>query len=133
MGIFEKKKENALSGDSAAGSKTYIQEGICFVGDFFCEEPIEILGTVEGRIESTVDVHIAKGGLQQGSMEVENLYVDGTVDSEIVCRNTASFSMGSTFKGEVTTVNIEANRGSNFSGKLNLVSPDVNAGAKKKK
>lgn len=126
MGIFDKKKEESLGNESfePVFKGTYIEKDIKFVGDFVTEEPIELLGTVEGSIKSTENVHIAASGSQKGSMQVQNLYCDGSVDSNVICKNTASFSTGSVFTGEVTTVNIEASRGSQFKGKLNLVQPE---------
>lgn len=130
MGIFDKKKEESLANETLEPvfKGTYIEKDIKFVGDFTTEEPLEIVGSVEGNIKSTENVHVATTGIQKGSMDVQNLYCDGYVESNVKCKNTASFSSGSSFVGEVTTVNIEASRGSNFKGKLNLVDPEeVNA------
>ena len=122
MSIFEKKKTEIIAEpERPVFNGTVIEEGMTFVGEFDSDEVIKILGTVEGHIKTSQNVYVAKTGLHKGSMEVTNMDVDGTVDADVFCKNTASFSVGSTFTGELTTVNFEASRGSNFRGKLNLI------------
>ena len=126
MSILDKKKEDdPLFGPiEKVYEGTRIEEGITCVGNFECDECIDILGKVEGDVICTKDVHVAKTGFQKGKMEAANVEIEGNVDADIFCKNLATFGVGSVFTGELTTVNFGANRGSLFKGKLNLIDAD---------
>ena len=121
MGLFGKKKEEA---PAAATKKepegTVIGEGITFVGTFTTDELIDIRGKVEGEIISPTVVHVAKTGKHEGTMDVEFLTVDGTIDSDIHCRNTITLNDDCDAYGTLTTPNLDALHGSNFHGELIL-------------
>ena len=121
MGLFGKKKETVpevVTKKEPEG--TIIGEGITFVGTFTTDELIDIRGKVEGEIISPTVVHVAKTGKHEGTMDVEYLTVDGTIDSDIHCRNTITLNDDCDAYGTLTTPNLDALHGSNFHGELIL-------------
>ena len=121
MGLFGKKKEEAPAAVTKKEPEgTVIGEGITFVGTFTTDELIDIRGKVEGEIISPTVVHVAKTGKHEGTMDVEFLTVDGTIDSDIHCRNTITLNDDCDAYGTLTTPNLDALHGSNFHGELIL-------------
>ena len=121
MGLFGKKKEEAPAAVTKKEPEgTVIGEGITFVGTFTTDELIDIRGKVEGEIISPTVVHVAKTGKHEGTMDVEYLTVDGTIDSDIHCRNTITLNDDCDAYGTLTTPNLDALHGSNFHGELIL-------------
>lgn len=121
MGLFGKKKETVSETVVKKEPEgTIIGEGITFVGTFTTDELIDIRGKVEGEIISPTVVHVAKTGKHEGTMDVEYLTVDGTIDSDIHCRNTITLNDDCDAYGTLTTPNLDALHGSNFHGELIL-------------
>lgn len=130
MGLFGKKAEPEITTvkeieevkpvKESRPEGTVIAEGLTFVGDFVTDENMDIRGSVRGNIQSTVDVHISKTGYQKGDFSSRNLFSDGTVDADAVCKDTASFSSTASFTGTLLTANFDSARGSSFSGSLNI-------------
>ncbi len=122
MGLFGSKKVEVpvVEKNISAPEGTVIGQGITFVGQFTTDELIDIRGKVEGEIISPVEVLVSKTGKHEGTMDVEYLTVDGTIDSDIHCRNTVTLRDDCQVFGTVTTPKLDARDGSNFHGRLNL-------------
>ena len=120
MALFAKKTDEQVAVKKAHSVGTVIGEGIEFVGDFQTEEVFDIRGSVQGSIKSPAEVIVSKNGVHHGTMDVEYLTVDGTVDSEIYCKNTTTLNSDCQVTGTLHTVNLDAHNGSNFTGKLFL-------------
>ncbi len=123
MGLFGKKKtqvETPKAVEQKKEEKTVIGQGITFVGTFTTDELIDIRGKVEGKIISPKEVLVSKTGKHEGTMDVEYLTVDGTIDSEIYCRNTITLRDDCDAYGTLKTPKLNAEKGSNFHGELIL-------------
>lgn len=125
MGLFGNKKSEAPAVTLVPEKKpvqegTVIGQGITFVGTFTTDELIDIRGKVEGEIISPKKVLVSKTGKHEGTMDVEYLTVDGTIDSEIHCRNTVTLRDDCQVFGTVKTPRLDAQDGSNFHGELIL-------------
>lgn len=125
MGLFGNKKSEAPAVTLVPEKKpiqegTVIGQGITFVGTFTTDELIDIRGKVEGEIISPKEVLVSKTGKHEGTMDVEYLTVDGTIDSEIHCRNTVTLRDDCQVFGTVETPRLDAQDGSNFHGELIL-------------
>lgn len=124
MGLFGTKKTEvnqvSVEKNQPAPEGTVIGEGITFVGTFTADELIDIRGKVEGEIISPVEVLVSKTGKHEGTMDVEYLTVDGTIDSDIHCRNTVTLRDDCQVFGTMYTPRLNAQDGSNFHGTLNL-------------
>lgn len=125
MGLFGKKTEapaQVLEPEKKQPVQegTIIGQGITFVGTFTADELIDIRGKVEGEIISPKEVLVSKTGKHEGTMDVEYLTVDGTIDSEIHCRNTVTLRDDCQVFGTVETPRLNAQDGSNFHGELIL-------------
>ncbi len=128
MGLFGKKEAVTPQADTSQSSfsgnnGTIIAEGMTFEGEFFTEEQMDIRGNVKGKINSTVDTHIAKTGVHEGIMNVKSLHLDGKVNSEVVCADVAALGPCAEFRGSLSTKFFEAEHGSDFEGSLTLRSP----------
>lgn len=126
MGLFGSKKTEAEVAavvpekEPSVQEGTVIGQGITFVGTFTADELIDIRGKVEGEIVSPKEVLVSKTGKHEGIMDVEYLTVDGTIDSEIHCRNTVTLRDDCQVFGTVETPRLDAQHGSNFHGELIL-------------
>ena len=126
MGLFGNKKTEAPASAFVPEKKQVVQEGtvigqgITFVGTFTADELIDIRGKVEGEIISPKEVLVSKTGKHEGTMDVEYLTVDGTIDSEIHCRNTVTLRDDCQVFGTVETPRLNAQNGSTFHGELIL-------------
>ena len=126
MGLFGNKKTESPAIAFVPEKKQVVQEGtvigqgITFVGTFTADELIDIRGKVEGEIISPKEVLVSKTGKHEGTMDVEYLTVDGTIDSEIHCRNTVTLRDDCQVFGTVETPRLNAQDGSNFHGELIL-------------
>ena len=124
MGLFGSKEEKPQQAASVAEKKaaegTVICEGMTFVGDFETDEQMDIKGIVRGEIVSSVDTHICETGLHMGNIFTNTLHCDGKMESEVECKDLASLSETSEFKGVLRTANVDLAHGSTFMGTLTL-------------
>ena len=130
MGLFGKKEETPVVVEETPVVEevvlpvkhegTVIAEGVTFVGDFFTEEQMDIVGAVRGNIKSTVDTHIAKTGKHIGKIDTNSLHTDGVMESDVICADLAALSETAVFTGTLLTANFDASHGSNFNGTLSI-------------
>ena len=132
MGLFGKKEteipvvmEPVVEEKKIEG--TVIAEGITFVGDFDTHETLELKGTIKGNIVSPDYVHIDATGFHKGNIEANVVEIDGTVDSDINCKDTTKLNKTAKVVGNLHTANIDAAHGSEFNGKLDLKHAAVKA------
>ena len=100
---------------------TTIAKDVTLVGDFVTQDTIELKGTVRGNIISGAKVHVAQGGMLQGSAKATDITVDGTVDGNVTISNTSEISDTGSLEGSLETKTFITCNGSHFDGKLKIV------------
>lgn len=126
--MFGKKKEQPViqevveqKAPEISANKTVIGCGITMEGTFEGTDPIEVNGTIKGTVLSESEVYVAKSGQLFGNGRINVLNVDGKVDGNFECRESATFNAGGKMKGKLSTKNLVTAAGSGFAGELAII------------
>jgi cytoskeletal protein CcmA (bactofilin family) len=80
--------------------------------------------TVEGRVEGTValDSHmtVAEEGTVVAELEVDALTIEGTLDGDVVARETVQLRSGSQVTGNIRAPRINIEEGALFKGNIDM-------------
>ncbi|MDO5331283.1 MAG: polymer-forming cytoskeletal protein [Bacillota bacterium] len=119
--MFGKKKEEVVVETPVKANATIIGDGVEFKGNFTTSDPIYIYGKLEGDVESTNQVFVAKSGVMCGNGVMQVLEVEGNVDGDLKCLEVAKIAESGKLSGSLATARLQTEDGSTFDGKLSML------------
>jgi cytoskeletal protein CcmA (bactofilin family) len=117
----EDRASPPLTGTEAEGI-VVIGRGTHIIGDLFDCSMIEIQGTVEGRISTTMLV-IREGGTVNGEVHADAAEIHGRLDGHVAVTNTLDVRSTGCVAGEVTYGKLAVAMGGNVFGNINITKP----------
>jgi cytoskeletal protein CcmA (bactofilin family) len=121
-----------MSEGSCDNSVTVIGVGARFKGDLTLEGPAQILGVIEGQINSSGQVTVGSGASCQARVEAATIIVDGNVAGDLIARERLQLTNKAIVNGDISAAALVVADGATFIGHV-AVGPEAVAAAQKKK
>lgn len=99
---------------------TVIARDAKFKGELILDQAAKIYGSVEGRVVSGGEVHIAEGAMCKATVEARSVIVDGSVEGDVLARERLSLSGKARVKGDITAAAIIVAEGATYTGQCRV-------------
>jgi cytoskeletal protein CcmA (bactofilin family) len=109
-------------------SVTIIARDAKFKGELVLDQAAKIFGSVEGRIVSGGEVHVAEGAVCKSTVEARSVIVDGVVEGDVIARERLSLSGKARVKGDINAAAIIVAEGATYSGQCRVGPQATKAG-----
>jgi cytoskeletal protein CcmA (bactofilin family) len=96
------------------GEKTFIK------GTIQAKENLQVLGRIEGTIESTGDVDVGESGFVEATIRGSSVIVSGHVQGTIDATSLFRLHGNGTLSGEVKSPRIQIEEGTFFQGRIDM-------------
>lgn len=107
---------------------TVIARDAKFKGELVLDQAARVFGSVEGRIVSGGEVHIAEGAICKATVEARSVIVDGTVEGDVIARERLSLSGKARVKGDINAAAIIVAEGATYTGQCRVGPQAAKAG-----
>jgi cytoskeletal protein CcmA (bactofilin family) len=97
-----------------------IGSGITINGRLSGDEDVTVEGRVEGTVALESHLQVAKDGTVVAEIDVDSITVDGTLDGDIVARDTVQLSEGCQVTGNIRAPRINIEEGARFKGNIDM-------------
>lgn len=91
-------------------------------GDLHHDGPAQVLGGFEGKIYATGQVHIAQSAVCRGTIEAEQVIVDGDVEGDITARQRLQLTATARVVGDLVARTLIVEEGASFVGNCRVSS-----------
>jgi cytoskeletal protein CcmA (bactofilin family) len=78
---------------------------------------IKIYGKINGSIKVDGDVFVGETGVVLGKVEAKNLFLEGSVEGDVHCKNALKLSSSAKLSGDAYVKNFSSEEGCLFAGK----------------
>lgn len=111
--MFSEKKEknNAVLG---ASGQNIISKTTTITGDFKSDSDIRIEGTIDGNVETSKKVVIAKTGLVTGTLTAKEAYVEGKFSGKLELSELLTLKSSAVVEGDVQIAKLAVEPGATF-------------------
>ena len=96
------------------GEKTFIK------GSIQAKENLNVLGRVEGTIESSGDISVGESGFVEATIRGNAVMISGHVQGTVEATNLFCLHRTGTLSGEVKSPRIQIEEGSIFQGRIDM-------------
>lgn len=110
---------------------TIIGPGARFKGELTLDGPAQILGTVEGSVQSTNTVTIGNGAECLATVEAATIVVDGNVQGDLIARERLQLTGKANVQGDIAAAALVVAEGAAFTGHV-AVGPEAIAALSKR-
>ncbi|MBS0198381.1 MAG: polymer-forming cytoskeletal protein [Planctomycetes bacterium] len=111
---------------------TTIGPGARFKGELTLEGPAQILGCIEGSIESNGQVTIGNGANCNATVEAGTIIVDGSVQGDLIAKERLQLTGKANVQGDISAAALVVAEGATFVGHV-AVGPEAVAAAQSKR
>jgi cytoskeletal protein CcmA (bactofilin family) len=98
--------------------ETRLDATATFKGQVTTEEDLVVEGTLEGIIQSTAQVVVAKGGCVNGTIRARDVEVAGTVEGNIWASRHVLLASTGRIQGDVSAIHLRVEDGGVMQGKV---------------
>lgn len=135
MGIFGKPDPRPTSGPIAAKAdhppkpaarSTVLGEKTRYAGKIDCDEPLLILGQVDGEIKSSSEVEVGEGGVVKATIAARSIVISGRVTGDCSAADRLEIRASGKLDGSIKAARIAIADGAEFKG-----SSQMTAGSKR--
>ncbi len=109
-------------------SVTIIARDAKFKGELILDQAAKIYGSVEGRIVSGGEIHVAEGAICKATVEARSVIVDGVVEGDVLARERLSLTGKARVKGDITAAAIIVAEGATYTGQCKVGPQAARAG-----
>lgn len=117
--------------NSEKNDVTVIGVGASFKGELTLAGPAQILGAVQGQINSQSQVQIGQGAACSATVQAPVIVVDGTVTGDLIATEKLQLTSQAVVKGDIAAAALIVAEGAAFNGHVS-VGPEAVARAQKK-
>ena len=107
---------------------TIIARDAKFKGELILDQAAKIFGSVEGRIVSGGEIHVAEGAICKATVEARSVIVDGVVEGDVLARERLSLTGKARVKGDITAAAIIVAEGATYTGQCKVGPQAARAG-----
>lgn len=104
----------------AAGNSCTIGDGITINGRLTGDEEVNVEGRVEGTVALESHLVVADDGTVVAEVDAESVTVEGTLDGDIVARDTVRLMPGCNVTGNIRAPRINIEEGAMFKGNIDM-------------
>jgi cytoskeletal protein CcmA (bactofilin family) len=97
-----------------------IGSGITINGRLSGDEDVTVEGRIEGTVALESHLQVADDGTVVAEIDVDSITVDGTLDGDIVARDTVRLSEGCQVTGNIRAPRINIEEGARFKGNIDM-------------
>ena len=90
-------------------------------GNIYCSTPLKIDGIVNGTVNATSEVVVARGATVNGDMFVNDVIISGIVNGDVLSNETVSLTESAKVNGNITTTGLVVDSGCKFDGNCQIV------------
>jgi cytoskeletal protein CcmA (bactofilin family) len=116
---FEQKRRNGVRSEFGM-SGTVIGNSLVINGEIFCDEDLEIEGTVRGRVAMQGHLLISRDGVVEADIESDAVEIEGLVTGNIVALDSVNLTPGGRAIGDIRSPRIHISDGATFKGKVDI-------------
>jgi len=109
---------------------TVIGPGAKFKGEMTLDGPAQILGTIEGSIQSSGQITIGQGSACHATVEAGTIIVDGNVEGDLIARERLQLTGKANVTGDIAAASLVVAEGAAFVGHVS-VGPEAVTNAQK--
>ena len=118
--------------DGIEGANTRIDAGILITGTVSGSVPVDISGTVNGKIEASALVWLRQGGTVKGDLVADSVVIEGTLEGTVKAKDKVELRSTCKVNGDVEARTVAIAEGSFFEGRIHMGGPkSANEGAVK--
>jgi cytoskeletal protein CcmA (bactofilin family) len=114
--MFQEKEKKIKLEDA----QTVIGAGVKVEGNFIAFGNIIVKGQVIGTVETKNDLHLEKGGLIEGEVKANNVYIAGEVKGNLKVNELAVFEKTARLNGDLECKVLAVERGAVLNGKCTM-------------
>jgi cytoskeletal protein CcmA (bactofilin family) len=103
-----------------ADQLTIIGPGARFKGDITFDGSGRILGTFEGTVRASGEVHVAHGALCHATIEAHTVVIDGRVEGDVIAHELLQLGNKASVKGDVAAGGLIVAKGASFNGRCDV-------------
>lgn len=111
---------------------TVIGPGATFKGEMTLDGPAQVLGTIEGSIQSSGQVTIGQGSACRATVEAGTIIVDGNVQGDLIARERLQLTGKADVTGDIAAAALVVAEGAAFVGHVS-VGPEAVTNAQQKR
>ena len=106
----------------AAGTRTYIGDGMEIKGSISTGSSLVIAGFVEGDVNSAAQVEIVSDAVVQGTVTAQVVNVAGTIEGNVNASGRLHIAATGTVDGDVEVKSLKIEEGGSLSGRCKMLS-----------
>lgn len=125
--MFGKRKQTSMRIDTLLGKSAHLQGDLVFAGGLHLDGRID--GNVRSSAEDGGALSVSESGFIEGSVEVTNIVMNGTVNGDMTARDRLVLGGKARVNGNVQYGVIEMAPGAVITGKLIPLAPDKGNGS----
>ena len=95
-----------------------IGPGLRVTGDLRTNEPLRVLGALDGNLQVEGAVEIGQSGRVRGDVNAHSVSVDGRVDGNVVVEDKVELRLTGRIRGDIVAPRVAMVEGSFFRGRL---------------
>jgi cytoskeletal protein CcmA (bactofilin family) len=125
-------KNKGTGHDYPAGSVTMIAMGTTVNGDIESEADMRIDGNIIGHVYCKARVVLGETGIVQGDLQAANADIFGTVNGNVIAKDTLCLKSKSTINGNIETARLQIEPNAVFNGQCKMTNTTPTALPEKK-
>lgn len=102
--------------ESKEGQTTIVAPTAQFNGELRYDGAAQVLGSFEGRIVATGEVHVGEGAVCKATIEADTVLVDGEVEGDITARQRLKLTSTARVVGDLISRTLTVEEGASFVG-----------------
>lgn len=95
-----------------------IGPGLRVTGNVRTQEPMKVLGHVEGNLHVEGPVELGKSGRVRGDVQAQSVAVDGRIDGNVLVEDKLELRIAGRIRGDIVAPRVSMVEGSFFRGRL---------------
>ncbi len=92
--------------------------GLRVSGDFRTQEPLEVLGLLQGNLSVDGEVQVGRTGRIRGDVAAKNVIVEGRIDGNVGVEDRLELRVTGRIRGDIVAPRVAMAEGSFFRGRL---------------
>ena len=113
---------------SDSGGST-VGPGLRVTGDVKTNEPLRVLGALDGNLQVEGHVEVGQGGRVRGDVNAHSVAVDGRIDGNVVVEDKVELRLTGRIRGDIVAPRVQMVEGSFFRGRLTTAGGNRRKGA----
>ena len=113
-----RKPDRTSTNPRSAGGSSVIGPGIRVSGDVKTQEPLQVLGILDGNLQADGPVEVGEGGRLRGDVSAKELVVEGRVDGNVTVEDRLELRVSGRIRGDIVAPRVAMAEGSFFRGRL---------------